>query len=378
MSNKGVAAVFARYQRKPTQACLELVLETGWRWFMSKIVNKNPNLEYINRLLFKLKQLLPGILIAGVIALASQFIANHYGAPAMLLALLFGISLNFLGNEPHSKSGIAFSSQQLLRVGVALLGVRISGEVLTLLGWPIVMLVVASVIVTIGFGLSVSRIFGFRYRFAFLSAGAVAICGASAAMAIAAILPKDDRSEERLIFTVVGVTLLSTASMIIYPILSALIGFDEQATGIFIGATVHDVAQVVGAGFSVSDETGNIATLVKLLRVVMLAPIIVIASVAIRRLANTKHHTDNSPPIIPLFIVGFITLAVLRSTELIPDIFILIASGGSRWLLLIAIASVGLRTIPKDILSVGLAAVALLVAETAFLAVLVGFALQIL
>ena len=89
MSNKGVAAVFARYQRKPTQACLELVLETGWRWFMSKIVNKNPNLEYINRLLFKLKQLLPGILIAGVIALASQFIANHYGAPAMLLAMVF-------------------------------------------------------------------------------------------------------------------------------------------------------------------------------------------------------------------------------------------------------------------------------------------------
>ena len=153
---------------------------------MPKIINKNLNLEYVNRLLLKLKQLLPGILIAGVIALASQFIANHYGAPAMLLALLFGISLNFLGNEPHSKSGIAFSSQQLLRVGVALLGVRISGDVLTLLGLPIVILVVVSVIATIGFGLCISRVFGFRYRFAFLSAGAVAICGASAAMAIAA------------------------------------------------------------------------------------------------------------------------------------------------------------------------------------------------
>ena len=300
---------------------------------MPKIVNKSLILEYGNRLPVKLKLLLPGILIAGVIALASQFIANHYSAPAMLLALLLGIALNFLGTEPHSKSGIAFSSQQLLRVGVALLGVRISGEVLTLLGFPIIMLIVVSVIVTIGFGLSISRIFGFRYRFAFLSAGAVAICGASAAMAIAAILPKDARSEERLIFTVVGVTLLSTASMIIYPILSAIIGFDEQATGIFIGATVHDVAQVVGAGFSVSDEVGNIATLVKLLRVVMLAPIILIGTIAIRSLANTKHHLDNSPPIIPLFVVGFISLAVLRSTELLRDILILLASEGSRWLL---------------------------------------------
>ena len=345
---------------------------------MPKIVNKSLILEYGNRLPVKLKLLLPGILIAGVIALASQFIANHYGAPAMLLALLLGIALNFLGTEPHTKSGIAFSSQQLLRLGVALLGVRISGEVLTLLGFPIIMLIVVSVIVTIGFGLSISRIFGFRYRFAFLSAGAVAICGASAAMAIAAILPKDDRSEERLIFTVVGVTLLSTASMIIYPILSAIIGFDEHATGIFIGATVHDVAQVVGAGFSVSDEVGNIATLVKLLRVVMLAPIIVIGTIAIRSLANTKHHLDNSPPIIPLFVVGFISLAVLRSAELLPDIFIILASEGSRWLLLIAIASVGLRTVPKDILGVGLSAVGLLVAETAFLAFLVGFALKIL
>jgi len=197
-------------------------------------------------------------------------------------------------------------------------------------------------------------------------------------MAIAAILPKDDRSEERLIFTVVGVTLLSTVSMIIYPILSVLIGFDERATGIFIGATVHDVAQVVGAGFSVSDETGNIATLVKLLRVVMLAPIIVIAAVAIRRLADTKHEKDSRPPMIPMFVFGFVALAILRSINLIPDIFIHVASETSRWLLLIAIASVGLKTVPKDILSVGLAAVALLVVETAFLAGLVGFALQIL
>ena len=354
------------------------MLVAGWRRFVSKIINKVQNLKYLGRLSRKLKLLLPGILIAAIIALASQFIANYYGAPAMLLALLFGISLNFLSNEPHSKSGIAFGSQQLLRLGVALLGVRISGEVITLLGWPIILLVVLSVIATIGFGLSVSRLFGFRAQFAFLSAGAVAICGASAAMAIAAILPKDDRSEERLIFTVVGVTLLSTVSMILYPILSTIIGFDERATGVFIGATVHDVAQVVGAGFSVSDETGNIATLVKLLRVLMLAPIIIIATIAVRSLANTKLEKSESLPIIPLFIVGFIALAVLRLNNLIPDILIQTASEGSRWLLLIAIASVGLKTVPKDILNVGFAAVTLLVVETAFLASLVGFALKIL
>lgn len=326
----------------------------------------------------RIKVLLPGVLIAAIIALASQFIAEHYGAPTMLLALLFGISLNFLGSEAKSRPGIDFGSRQLLRLGVALLGVRISGEVLTLLGWKVVLLVVLAVVATIGFGLAVSRLFGFRYRFAFLSAGAVAICGASAAMAIAAILPRDARSEERLIFTVVSVTLLSTLAMIVYPVLSVAIGFDDKTTGIFIGATVHDVAQVVGAGFSVSEETGNVATLVKLLRVIMLAPVVVVAALVIRTVASAQEAEGKRPPLVPFFVIGFVALAALRSTGLVPEIIVEIASEASRWLLVVAIASVGLKTQPKDILNVGLPAVALLVAETAFLAALVGIALGFL
>ncbi|MGK7663077.1 YeiH family protein [Marinovum algicola] len=326
----------------------------------------------------RLRPLLPGVLIAGIIALASQFVAEHYGAPAMLLALLFGISLNFLGTEAQSKRGIDFGSRQLLRLGVALLGVRISADVLTLLGWPVVLMIVGAVIATIGFGLAVSRLFGFRFRFAFLSAGAVAICGASAAMAIAAILPRDARSEERLIFTVVSVTLLSTLAMIVYPVLAAAIGFDDRTTGIFIGATVHDVAQVVGAGFSVSEETGNVATLVKLLRVVMLAPVVVIAALAIRSFANGGEIDGRRPPLVPVFVLGFVVLAALRSAGLVPELLVQVASEASRWLLVIAIAAVGLKTQPRDILKVGLPAVALLVAETAFLAGLIGLALRFL
>ena len=110
----------------------------------------------------------------------------------------------------------------------------------------------------------------------------------------------------------------------------------------------------------------------------MLAPIIILATIAVRSLATTKLEKSESLPIIPLFIVGFIALAVLRLNNLIPDIFIQTASEGSRWLLLIAIASVGLKTVPKDILNVGLAAVTLLIVETDFLASLIGFALQII
>ncbi|MEM9248753.1 MAG: putative sulfate exporter family transporter [Pseudomonadota bacterium] len=319
----------------------------------------------------------PGLLIAGIIALASQFVSEHYGAPAMLLALLFGIALNFLG-DTKARPGMDFGARQILRLGVALLGVRISAEVLTLLGWPVIGLVVCGVALTISFGLLTSRVFGFRYRFAFLSAGAVAICGASAAMAIAAILPKDDRSEERLIFTVVGVTLLSTLAMIVYPILGGALGFSEQVTGIFIGATVHDVAQVVGAGFSVSDEAGNIATLVKLLRVILLAPVVVIGALLIRALVVETDSSGERPPIVPVFVVGFVVLAALGTAGLIPAPVISVLAEVSGWLLLTAIASVGMKTRPEEVMKVGLPAALFLVAQTVFLAVFIAVGLSLL
>jgi uncharacterized integral membrane protein (TIGR00698 family) len=220
----------------------------------------------------------------------------------------------------------------------------------------------------------ISRFFGFHYRFAFLSAGAVAICGASAALAIAAILPKDENSDDRLVFTVVGVTILSTIAMIVYPILSQALGFDDVTAGIYLGATIHDVAQVVGAGFSISEEAGETATLVKLLRVAMLAPVVIIASIFLRSV-SAPDPSGTRPPIIPSFVLAFILLATLNSVVTLPAPLLAIAVDGSGWLLLTAIAAVGLKTRPAEILKVGKPAAALLVAETLFLAGVVALAL---
>ena len=314
------------------------------------------------------KLIFPGLLISGLIAISAQFISEHYGAPAMLMALLFGIALNFLSEEPRCANGIAFSAKTVLRFGVALLGTRISFEMAADLGWSVVSLVVAGVIATVGFGMAVSRLFGYRARFAFLSAGSVAICGASAAMAISAILPKDDRSEERLVFTVVGVTLLSTIAMIIYPILADLMGMEASVAGVFIGATIHDVAQVVGAGFSMSEETGEVATVVKLIRVAMLAPVILVASLIIRSYVKAADISER-PAIMPSFVVAFVLLVALNSFAIIPASVIAFSTELSRWALLTAIAAVGLKTSLKDVIDVGPAAIALLVVETAFIGV---------
>lgn len=312
----------------------------------------------------------PGILISCLIALAAQFVSEHYGAPAMLMALLFGMALNFLSDEDRCKDGIAFSAKTILRAGVALLGLRISFGMAMDLGWIIVVLVIGSVIATIGLGLVISRWFGHGPRFAFLSAGSVAICGASAAMAISAILPKDERSEERLVFTVVGVTLLSTIAMILFPVIAGTLGFGDQIAGIFIGATIHDVAQVVGAGFSISEETGEIATVVKLIRVAMLAPVILAASLVVRRYASVDGPMER-PPLLPGFVLAFMAFFALNSFEVIPVLVVVIATEFAGWALLTAIAAVGLKTSLREVIKVGGAAISLLVTETIFIAALV-------
>ena len=313
-----------------------------------------------------------GFLVSAVIAIAAQFLSDHYGAPAMLMALLLGIAFHFLAEEGRCAPGIAFTSRTVLRAGVALLGARISVDLLIGLGPRLISLVVAGVVLTILFGLIGAKLLGRGWRFALLTGGAVAICGASAAMAIAAVLPRGERSEQNLIFTVLGVTVLSTIAMIAYPPITALLGLDAQATGVFLGGTIHDVAQVVGAGFSVGQETGETATLVKLIRVTMLAPVVLVFSLSIRAFGPSEGASEGKrPPLIPGFVLAFLALAALNSFGAVPAPAQALMGDLSRWALLISIAAVGMKTSLKTIFEVGGQATLLIVAETLFLALFI-------
>lgn len=316
--------------------------------------------------------LYPGVIVCAILALVAQFIAENYGAPTMLMALLLGLALNFLSQEGKCAKGIDFTATTLLRVGVALLGVRISFDMIIALGPYIVLLVIISVIITIGFGLLLGVVLKTDRYFAFLTAGAVAICGASAAMAIASIIPHKNREQERLLFTVAGVTILSTIAMVIYPIISAQLGLAEDQTGIFLGATIHDVAQVVGAGYSVSDTTGDVATLVKLLRVAMLAPVILCASVILHRHTQAT-NTGTKPTLLPGFIIGFCCLVVINSMGWLPDTLVMVVGHISRWALVMAIAAVGIKIDLSTLRFIGKTPVVMIVSETLFIALFVVF-----
>ena len=140
----------------------------------------------------RVKPLLPGLAISAVVAVAAMFLAEHYGAPVMLFALLLGLALNFLATEGKCKAGIEFTARSVLRIGVALLGMRITLEQMAALGWKPIALVVILVVVTIGVSVIAAKALGFQRLFGMLTGGATAICGASAALAVSSVLPKPE------------------------------------------------------------------------------------------------------------------------------------------------------------------------------------------
>ena len=313
----------------------------------------------------------PGIVLACVIAIAAAFVAENRGGPTLLYALLLGMALNPVASEGRGKPGVDFSARHVLRVGVALLGARITFAQVAALGWTNGALVVLAVVATIGFGAVAARAFGQSRRLGILTGGATAICGASAAIAIASVMPRDEKSERELVFTVAGVTALSTIAMILYPPLASVLSLDAHATGVFIGATIHDVAQVVGAGYSISSEVGDYAVLTKMLRVAMLLPVVMMLAIVLHRRRGEDNRGD---PLMPPFLLVFVAFIVAGSLGWIPASLAQVFNEAARGCLVVAIAAVGLKTSLLEMKKVGARAAALLAVEAAFLA---GFVLAL-
>lgn len=316
----------------------------------------------------KIRAIVPGLLIVLMVAMAAQFLSDHYGAPVMLMAILLGMPLQFLSEDARAQAGILFASRSILRIGVALLGVRVSAEMLAQIGGANVILVLLAVAATILISVALAPLIGKNRLFGFLTGGAVAICGASAAMAISSLLPNRAESERDLSFTVISVTLMSTLAMILYPVLTEQLGLGPKLAGVFLGGTIHDVAQVVGAGYSLSDEVGDISTLVKLLRVTLLAPVVFIGALVLR---NSVPAGAKRPPLVPGFVLAFLLLAAANSAHLVPAVVIGPIDTLSRAMLVTAVAAVGMKTSLAELKDVGGAAIVIIIAQTAFLAALV-------
>jgi uncharacterized integral membrane protein (TIGR00698 family) len=321
----------------------------------------------------QVKALFPGILLATLTGLAALFLSQHYTAPAMLFALLLGIAMSFSYEKTQFKAGIEFTASTLLRVGVALLGLRIAFNDLSSLGLSTVFILVGAVISTIVVGVILSKSLGLSKRFGALTGGSVGICGASAAMAISAVLPNSEHKERDTLLTIMGVTSLSTIAMVVYPILTNTLGLNDYDSSIFLGGTIHDVAQVVGAGYSVSEQTGDLSTLIKLVRVSFLMPIVLMFVLVI----NAKYKADNTAqtsPGFPLFLIAFVLLMITNSVLELPSVLTDTATSISRFALIVSIAAIGMKSNLSKLTCVGLKPIILMILETLWIAgfILIG------
>lgn len=317
------------------------------------------------------QELLPGIGITVITGMAALFLSNHYNAPAMLFALLLGMAVSFLYyQDTPCKPGIEFVACYVLRTGVALLGLRIAFGDLVILGWQTALMLALAIFSTILIGIGLARAMGMQKRFGALTGGAVSICGTSAALAISAVLPDSKTKEQDTLLTVIGVTALSTMAMIVYPILVKHLGMDETGASIFLGGTIHDVAQVVGAGYSVSETTGDLATLTKLVRVAMLMPV-VICIILVMKHCHKQDTGDGKVLRLPTFLVVFVVLMTVNSFSAIPMVVSDTANQVSRFFLVTAITAIGMKSNLGKLVDVGIRPILLMIIETLWIAALI-------
>ncbi|MDT9598670.1 YeiH family protein [Sphingosinicella rhizophila] len=297
-----------------------------------------------------LSPLATGLLLTCTIAVAARFLGTVTPLPSVFFALVIGMAFSGLGSDQRCAAGVDVSARTILRVGVALLGLQITfGDIL---GLPLstVAVTILALIATLVVGSFIARSMGGRPHGSMVSAGAVAICGASAALAIAAALPKNSVHEEEVARTVAGITILGTVAMLTLPTLGLWLGLSVDEMGLLLGGTIHEVAQAVAAGFAVSDDVGQVATLIKLLRVACLGLVVIgIAWIARGGAGPVRSKT----PLLPLFLVAFVLLALISSFGLVPAPARDAAAEISRWCLLIAIAALGVRTSFAKLVAVG-------------------------
>lgn len=246
--------------------------------------------------------------------------------------------------------GLAFASRSLLRWGIVLVGVRITVGQIAALEPVALACVVGIVAATMAAGVVAARWFGFDTAFGVLAGGAVAICGASAAMALATTLGEKRVGQGRLMLVLVGISAMSAGAMILYPLVAHALRMSDLEAGFLLGGAIHDVAQALGAGYSYSEGAGGIAAIVKLTRVALLAPVLAVVAVVLRRGGG---DADVTGPGVPWFVIGFFLLAGVNSFGVIPSVVAQGAERAAAAMLSAAVTATAIRSPLSQLLQAG-------------------------
>ncbi len=300
----------------------------------------------------------PGLvacLIAAGISLAVSLLLP--GVSALLVAIVLGVLLANAVRIPDSWSpGLAVSAKKLLRTGIVLLGLQlVLGDILGL-GWGMIVGVVAIVVVGIFGTVALGKILKVPSRLTLLIACGFSICGAAAVAATASVIEPTDpqerrQAEEDTITAVALVVMFGTAMIALVPLISAWLDLPSTDAGLWAGGSIHEVAQVVAAGSILGGGALAVAAVVKLTRVLMLAPVIAVLSARARKRVGVS--ATKRPPLVPLFVVGFLAMVVLRSLVDVPQGALTAASVMQTILLSAAMFALGCGVKVRQLAKVG-------------------------
>ncbi len=312
----------------------------------------------------------PGLAMTIVASLAAAWMSEHYGAPRMLMGLLIGLAFNFANADVRLHPGLGFASKTLLRWGIVLAGLQITLWQIVDLGWESFIWIALTIAIVTSVGALVARWMGLPLSFGTLAGGSVAICGASAALAISSVLGERRSTQAQLTLVLVTISAASAAAMSLYPALAHVIGLSDRQAGWLVGGSIHDVAQALGAGYSFSDEAGQTAAIVKLTRVALLAP--ALAVIALLFPAEEGQKRDRIG--LPWFVIGFLALGAANSIFQLPREIGELAKTATQALLLLAVTATGIRSPMHLLLGQGWRSATSVIAATlvAFLLSLTG------
>lgn len=280
----------------------------------------------------------PGVLLTGLLSAAAIGLADMLGGLAAMYALVLGLLAGGLGRRGTTRPGTELVTGPGLKIAIALLGSRISMETIAGLGVLPAILIALSIPTGVAFSVLLARRLGLGSAFGAVAGMAVAVCGVSAAFTTAAVLRPSDGLRRDTVLVALLVTLLSSAAMVAYPLLAAALRLDDTATGLLLGASIHDLAQVIGAGYGISTTAGDQAVLAKLLRIALLAP----AVLGLVLLQGRQPGMASAP--FPWFILAFGFVALWQTAGLIPAAVSASMQSASSLLFLAAITGVAIKT----------------------------------
>lgn len=310
----------------------------------------------------------PGLLAGLLMAVLAKLLSQSLHAPAPLIAVVLGMMLGALGLQGQLGAGLDVFAKPGLRLGVAMMGAQISWSEFAALGGPAVLASGAVVLGGLGIGALAGAALGLPLAEALIAAAACSICGASAALAASQAAPSSPENQRTTALVIVGVNLLSTVAMLAYPPLANALGLTAHQAGVFFGLSIHDVAQVAGAGASVSPEVAGTAALAKLSRILWLGPAVVLIGLMLTRTAQGGRVSGLQAP--PLFVWGFAALAAARGLNLIPPALVSTLGACSGFLLLAGVGAISAKLGPKALLEVKPRLAILLVTLTVAVAIL--------